>query len=423
MWGGKSKEQRALPEQRGVTVEMLSSSPAVRGPNLLGFNPNQAGGNSIVAACMRYSLDNITEPPMVVQQPGEEGFETVTSKGFEWLMSLPMGAASEEYNASFGRMLEMFAWSMNFDGNAYWLEIESKAGKFVGYMSVSHNEVNPVYDTNRTKIEGYRIGGKTYPADKIVHFKRGIDPNNPLLGYSTLKANMRPILTDNEIMAYQHAVVKSPVPSVMIVIPSRLTEEERESVLERAKARFGGENRGDPFIADGDKDVRIESIGWSPADIAIDKLSRLPEERITAAFGIPAMVIGVGAGLERSTYDNYRASQYFAVVNHLDPLWKVFEETVTRRVLPKVDSGMGRKAVFDRSKVRALKEDENALYKRVTDLWKTNGIDRERMLKMLGLPFAAEDSGVFFWMLGPVAGAVPPMDQTRSMTARFGNLS
>lgn len=417
LWGGKKREQRDL------TIISESSSPAFRGPNLVAFSPGQTAANTVVAGCMRYSLDNITEPPMVVQQPGKEGMETVPSKGLERIMALPMGSATEEYNASFSRMLQMYAWSMNFDGNAYWLEIESQRGAFVGYMSVSHEQVNPQFDQKRTKITAYRIGSETYPAEKIVHFKRGIDPNNPLMGYAPLKATMRPILTDNEIQAYQHSIVKSPTPGFMVVAPGRLTDEERTTLVERLRARFGGENRGEPFVADGDKDVRIEKIGFSPADLAIDKMSRLPEERITAAFGIPAMVVGIGAGTEHMTYDNYRSSQYFAVVNHLDPLWKVFEETITRRVLPKVDSGMGRVAVFDRSKVRALKEDENALYKRVTELWKTNGIDRERMLKMLGLPFSAEDAGVFFWMLGPVAGAVPPMDQTRSISSRFGNLS
>lgn len=414
------KESRA-PEKRDFTIISQSGTPAYRGPNLISLNQNQAGANSIVSACMRYSLDNIIEPPIQVMAPGEEGLEVVVSKGFAQLTSLPMGSATDEYQASFQRMIQLTAWSLNFDGNAYWVELASKSGAFVGYMAVSHNDVSPKYDARQTKIEGYWIGNDYFDALKVVHFRRGVDPSNCLLGESSLKSVMRQILTDNEIAQYQHAVVKSPVPSVMIVVPGQLTEEERKEVQERAEERFSGENRGKPFIADGDKDVRIEAVGWSPADIAIDKLARLPEERITAAFGIPAMVIGVGSGLERATYDNYRASQYFACVNHLDPLWSTIEDTITRRVLPKVDSVAGRVVKFDRSEVRALKEDENALYRRVTDLWKTNAIDRERMLKMLGLPFADEDKSVYFWQLGPVAGAIPPMTEGRSITSRLSN--
>lgn len=394
-------------EKRDFTiVRSEAAGPMSRGPLFAPYVESQARVNSIVAACLRWSLDNVTEPPLIVEEDTEEGWKQADSPGFATLMGAMLGKQSQEYGITEARAIQSTAWSLNLDGNSYWVAARSVSGTLIGYMPVNHNYVTPQWDSENTKILNYRIGGKMYPPEDVIHFRRGIDPVLAMMGESPLKSVMRQILTDNEIATYQHRVVQSPAPGIMIVVKGNISGEERERLASMAKSKFSGERVGEPFIAEGD--VSMQSVGWSPKDIEIGELARLPEERITAAFGLPATVVGVGAGLATSTYNNVRANMYAAVINHLDPLWCEIEQTLTLRVLPLVDSKPGRRVKFDRSRVAALQEDTNARYERITKAWQANVFDRQKTLMMLGEPYGAEDAGVYFWMLSPQAQVLPP---------------
>ncbi len=396
--------KRGNAELRGVEI-INAATPAFRGPLIAPYNESQARINSVVAACLRWSLDNITEPPLIVEEDTDEGWKQVESPGWDKLMGSPLGSESKDYGVTQSRIIQLLTWSLNLDGNAYTVLHKNERGGLIGVMPVKHSFVTPQYDSNNTKITGYRIGANTYTADSVIHFRRGLDPQLPMTGEAPLKSVMRQVLTDNEIATYQHRIVQSPTPGIMIVVKGNITAEERERLADMAKAKFSGDSVGKPFIAEGD--VTMQSVGWSPAEIAIDKLARLPEERITAAFGLPAMTIGVGAGIERSTYDNFRASMHSAVINHLDPIWVEIEQTLTLYLLPLVDSKPRRRVRFDRSKVAALQEDTNAKYERVTNLFKADIIDRQKALLMLGEPYTPEDAGIYHWMLAPQAQILP----------------
>ena len=53
--------------------------------------------------------------------------------------------------------------------------------------------------------------------------------------------------------------------------------------------------RGKPHVSTAP--IRIEQFGFSPEQMSLKDLRRLPEERISALLGIPAIVAGLGAGL------------------------------------------------------------------------------------------------------------------------------
>jgi len=407
-------------EQRSGGVEIISApTPAFRGPLVAPYNESQARINSIVAACLRWSLDNVTEPKLIVEEDTGEGWKQVESPGWDKLMSEPLGRESVDYGLTESRMVQLLSWSLNLDGNAYLVVIRNERGSMIGIMPVRHSFVTPQYDNRQTKILAYRIGGVDYPAADVLHFRRGVDPRLPMTGEAPLKSVMRQVLTDNEIATYQHRVVQSPTPGILIAVKGNITAEERERLTDMAQSKFGGENRGKPVVMEGD--ISMQSVGWSPAEISIDKLARLPEERITAAFGLPAMVIGVGAGIERSTYDNFRTSMYSAVINHLDPIWVEIEQTLTQRLLPLVDSKPRRRVRFDRGDVKALREDTNALYERVTNLFKADIIDRQKALMMLGEPYFPEDAGVYHWMLAPQAQILPATPGGASKRSALSN--
>jgi len=94
-------------------------------------------------------------------------------------------------------------------------------------------------------------------------------------------------------------------------------------------------------------------------------LHRVPEERISAVMGVPAIVAGLGAGLDRSTYSNVREAREMFTETKLVPLWNDDAGTVNLQLLPDFDTNRRTFCKFDLTDVRALQEDEDKKYARL----------------------------------------------------------
>ena len=100
--------------------------------------------------------------------------------------------------------------------------------------------------------------------------------------------------------------------------------------------------------------MNIEKLAFSPKDLDIGLLRQVPEERISAVLGVPAILAGLGAGLKHATYSNARELREFFTENKLIPLWRMVGEEVTQQILLKdyEDSSLYQ-AEYDFSDVRA----------------------------------------------------------------------
>ena len=72
-----------------------------------------------------------------------------------------------------------------------------------------------------------------------------------------------------------------------------------EDMKAKIQASFTGDRRGEPLVLG--RGVQVQQFGFSPGEMDLKELRRLPEERISGGLGIPAIVAGLGAGLDRST--------------------------------------------------------------------------------------------------------------------------
>ena len=99
-------------------------------------------------------------------------------------------------------------------------------------------------------------------------------------------------------------LANSGVPSVLITPKDDygLTETEAEQISRTYQQKVGGKNKGKPLILSGS--MNVEKLAFSPKDLDIGALRRVPEERISAVLGVPAILAGLGAGLDRATYNN-----------------------------------------------------------------------------------------------------------------------
>jgi hypothetical protein len=109
----------------------------------------------------------------------------------------------------------------------------------------------------------------------------------------------------------------------------------------------------------------MAQFGFSPEQMAFDAVRRIPETRIAASLRVPAIVAGLGAGLDASTYNNTSQAAEWFTERTLMPLWQMDAAKWTQQLLSDFTSDPALEVAFDMSDVRALQEDEDAMYTRL----------------------------------------------------------
>jgi hypothetical protein len=184
-----------------------------------------------------------------------------------------------------------------------------------------------------------------------------------------------------------------------------MTQEQADEAKARIMAAYGGGNVGSvAVVAPGGK---LEALGFSPEQMDLATLHRVPEERICAVLGVPAAMVGLGVGLEHSIYNNVRQAEEHFTERTLIPTWNSFAATLTMSLLPDFTSDSGVFLAFDTSNVRALAEDEDALAARLVSLVAAGILTQDEARAALGreaLPPGALPSPV----------ALPPAAASRS---------
>ena len=226
----------------------------------------------------------------------------------------------------------------------------------------------------------YTVDGVSYKIQNkdIIHFRYGRDPNDLRLGRSPVASVLREIATDNNASTTAFALMRNgPIPA-MILGPDAndlavdISPDDAKTVKRKLQEDFTSDNAGNVAVMTGP--YKMDRVSWSPEELTLDTIRRLPEERITAALGINAMVLGLGAGLERSTYQNYERSQQQAWEDGMIPLLKQLAEVITFSLMYEYpETQEGDYFEFDVSNVRALADDLDSAAKRAELLY-TSGI-------------------------------------------------
>lgn len=279
-------------------------------------------------------------------------------------------------------------------GNAYWLKVVNSSGTPIQLWPIPSRLIEPKGPTNVsnqfiTHYE-YRPSGmlKYLQPNEVVHLRHGIDPANIRKGRSPLAGLLREIFTDNEASNYTAALLRNyGMPSVVFSPKDNefLDEESRESIKEKWRQSFGGDNVGGILVASGASTV--ETIGFSPADMDLSRLRSIPEERVTAVLGIPAAVVGLGTGLEQTkvgaTLREYREQAW---ENAIIPLQRLIAEQVHEQFAMDFrldqNSQVGQ---FDLRHVRVLQDDADKLYTRVGQAVREGWLKVSQAQRIVGL--------------------------------------
>lgn len=324
--------------------------------------------NSIVMATVLWIARNFPEAILRVYEENQDGDLSAIS-GHDMVRLI------ERPNDYYSGALLWMATLIDFvvDGNAYWLKVYSKAGtEVVELWWIPSNLIEPK-GTADAYVDHYEYRpdpNKTEPVKldpkEVVHFRHGLDPDNVRKGLSPLGSVLREIFTDDEAANFLASLMRNLGVPGLVINPKndqRIAPGQAEQIKESVKEKTTGDKRGEPIVFSGAVDVT--KISFSPKDLLMTDLRRVPEERISAVTGIPAVVANLGAGLDRSTYNNMTEARASAVENGLVPLYRLLAAELTIQLLPDFDEAENHRALFDTSDIRVLQEDLNAKEQRL----------------------------------------------------------
>ncbi len=332
-----------------------------------GVNQMSPEGNSAALACLNVLGTAFSEPPLEVYVKTDEGLEYIPNHPASELLKNP------NPNMSSNLLNNYIMTSVAVYGDAFLLKLKNDSGSVVQLVPLLPDMVEVKGNNEQliTKYE-YKQKGNTLsiPPEDMIHLRERIDPRNHRRGLAPLRSVMVEVLGDAAASQMGAALVKNTgVPSVVISPKNDLsmTSDEAENIAEVFGRRFGGENRGRPLVISGGE-VDIQTLSFSPKDLEIGKLRYINEERISAVLGVPAILAGLGSGLERATYSNVRELREFFTEQKLIPTWNHFANEFTKQLLLQdYESDPKYCFKYDLSDVRALSQDEDATMHRITE--------------------------------------------------------
>jgi len=326
-------------------------------------------GNSAVTACLNVLATSFSEPPLQIVKIDKEFGDKEIS------VDHPLAQLYRRPNPfmSSNLLSHYIILALNTIGDAFLYKNRDTKGQVVELVPLMPHlvEVRGNEDTLITHYD-YSVYGKgekiELPEKDVVHIRQGIDPNDHRRGHAPLKTVLREILGDEAAGQYTAALLNNMAVPGVVLTPRNdgyggPTKDEAESILQMYKEKFGGANRFAPMVLSGAMNVDI--VSFSPDQMKLGELRRLPEERVSAVLGVPAILAGLGAGLDAATFNNTKELREFFTEQKLVPMWRTVANELTHQLLVPDFKDVSLRAEYDINSVRALQPDMDNMYKRV----------------------------------------------------------
>jgi HK97 family phage portal protein len=368
--------------------------------------------SSLVAAVLGWIGRTFPEAPPMLEQltPGEPD---------ERVLDHPMLRLLERPNAYYTGvelwMATVVDWAAN--GDAYWYVITGPSGDPTEVWWLPSWTVNPE-GTPEQYLTHYRytVNGEDTLLDPryVVHFRYGLDPENDRKGVAPLRSVLREIFTDNEAASFTGTILRNMgVPGIM-VSPDQggveIDEDDAEQTKRDLTENFTGTKRGQPIVVT--SATKVQQFGFNPEQLLLKELRRVPEERVSAVTGIPAIVVGFGAGLDRSTFTNMGEAKIAAYEQALIPMQRIMSEKIRFDLLTLYvgeDAHMWRFG-FDLTRVRVFQEDQSRLAQRMDVGVRGGWVMVSEARRAMGLPVADDGSDDVYLRMSNLT-IVPAGDQ------------
>lgn len=324
--------------------------------------------NSIVYACLSWQANQFGQAPLAVEdfKVGEKNPTYLDDHLLPALIRRPnkFWSARDLWGATL--------LSLNVGPSSYWVKIRSASGKVVELWWIPHWLMWPMYPVDGSEYIShyrYRVNGVTtdYKVEDVVHFRSNIlNPLNTRISLSSFGSSLREICTENEIATSNAALFRNRGLPGVILSPkeptAQFTPEQANTVKRLWSDTFSGDGAGKVFASNLAMDVNIPQ--FEPDKMGAPQTQGASVSRICAGFGIDPMVIGLSS--EQKTYSNLEEANRGAWDHNLIPTQDIIGDAIQIQLMPDFDEDPNHRTCFDNSRVRALQEDRDALYKRIS---------------------------------------------------------
>lgn len=350
---------------------------------------------SLVMAAANWAGTNLPEAPLTLVRAGKTGQqEMITDHPALDLLRRP----TPYYSGNLLWKAGMVSWVL--DGNMYFRKVRNAYGQPIELWYEPHFSIRPRWPQDGSEfISFYEVfrNGAWYriETEDVIHFRYGIDPYNDRLGLSPVASAFREVFTDSERARYSALILRNGGVIPFILSPKATdTELDPVEIKREFEFRTTGDNVGRPMVLSGALDV--QAVGMSPDKLLIDKASTIPEERIAALIGIPAAVLGFGAGLSQTKVGaTMRELREQAYENFIIPTQRLICPELDVQLLSDYPDTEGLATSFDLRQVRVLQDDQNALANRHSVLYKSGIETRAEARQAFGLKVTPEDDVYF----------------------------
>lgn len=367
--------------------------------------------NSAVFACLLVLAFSSIEPPLRTYrvQP-DRTREEMPANPLQDLLDDP------HTDLDMDEIRWWLAYARHCDGNAYLVKNrDGRVGSLpVGLIPVSPSRMTPKTDRDSTSFidffEYTNADGKPerIAREDVMHFKLGVDDRDHRKGLAPIKRVVREIAGDAEATRFSDALLTNfGVPGLVLALPENVLPPPDQIALmkERTRQAFWGANRGNVAVTTGG--ATMSQFGFSPEQLNLKALHDFPETRIAAVMGVPPIMAGLGVGLEQtSNYASARQIRENFTEVKLVPLWRMDESKWNKQLTREFTDDKSIIIAHDLTEVRALQEDMDAKYKRLTEAIKAKWVFPDEARAEVGLPPMPDGKGMEFEE--PPAPQLPP---------------
>lgn len=362
--------------------------------------------SSVLAAPLNFIMRTFPEAPPIVEQHNGDMWQEEPQHALERLLRKP----NDSYS---GRVLfKATALDYTF-GNAYWIKIRGRAGEPVQLWYAPRQLMTPRWATDGSQyVDHFDFRSakgtvKIAPQD-VVHFRFGLDQTTRM-GRQPLSALYRDIYVDDQAASFTASILENLGIVGLVVSPKEGAAKDGayNETKEYFEKNFTGDKRGKVLALSRATDVQLLQYNLQGFDVA--PIRDVSEERICAALGIPAAVVGFGTGLHQTKVGaTMKEMRQLAWTGGIIPMQEDIADEITRSLVPEFESQRdGYRMRFDTTKVRALWEDTNERHARIREDYKARLIDRATALREMGRAAQSADVGIYYE--GPPAQAAAPV--------------
>lgn len=384
-WAAKALSSDEMRHSTGQAVFLtMLDAPDV---DTMARDVGDGTGSDVLMTPIRWLQRAMSQSPLMVID--EEG-AAVPTNALQALLDKP----NEFY--SMQHLLAGTVFSLVTDGNGYWIPAQSSNSRTSELWYAPHDTMEPMWPKDGKEFIShyrYRPTGGTelrLEVDEVIHFRESFDPQNARKGLSPLKGLLREIWTDNEAAVFTAALLRNGgVPGLMLSPKGdhTISKEDADATKAIIDTKFTREGRGRTIVMAGE--TNLEQFGFTPQQLDLSPLRNIAEERVTAAVGVPAAVVGFGAGLQSTKVGaTMRELRQLAWHNGVIPLQEIIAAEILRSL------GEEFKApgiTFDRSEVAALRENEDSIARRVERLVRAGILTRAEAKAELGIETVPAD--------------------------------